>query len=186
MSVSKIEVLSSNLSAPVYFSPPKATKKDVISSPLTSLFLTRKASRIGMAVVLKTAALFTRIEVRVFCFPSIFLRLCSSTELERKFTNLEVVSSNLTKVFLFRVRLIGRTHCFGQWKIGSNPLPEVSFFLTGCSADGYTGFFWKEVFAGSNPATQIFFLRRRSPIGRGDCLRNKRLWVRISPSAIGF
>lgn len=57
ISVSKTKVLSSNLSAPVNFSPPKAAKKDVISSPLTSLFLTRKASQIGMAAVLKTAAL---------------------------------------------------------------------------------------------------------------------------------
>lgn len=28
------------------------------------------------------------------------------------------------------------------------------FFISGCSTDGYMGLPWKQVFAGSNPATQ--------------------------------
>ena len=56
----------------------------------------------------------------------------------------------------FRVRLTDRTHDFDSWNIGLNPLPEAKSF-SGCSADDYTGFFWKEVFAGLNPATQTNF-----------------------------
>src|SRR5215204_6809478 len=68
--------------------------------------------------------------------------------------------------------------------------------FSGCSADGYTGLFWKQVFAGSNPATQTNFLKsrisnlrfpcRRGLKGKGAGLRNQFMRVRISPSVLTF
>lgn len=64
-------------------------------------------------------------------------------------------------------RLTGRTRDSGSRNKGSNPFPKANFnwdfrfwiiikFL-GCSADGYTGLPWKQVFAGSNPAALTNF-----------------------------
>lgn len=129
---------------------------------LTFLFFTEgKPNRYGSSP--ENCRALSRIQVRVLCLPPNF-RLCSSTELERRITNPEVVSSNLTRASkLFRVRPTGRTLDFESGNRGSNPLPEARFYFSGRSADGYTGLFWKQVFAGSNPAAQTkFYFCRRS------------------------
>lgn len=106
-------------------------------------------------------------EVRILSFPP-FLRLRSSTELERKNSNLEVAGSNPAEVTkLFRGSPIGRTLDFESRNRGSNPFPEANFIFSGRSADGYTGMFWKHVFASSNLAAQTkFSLCRRSQMAK--------------------
>ena len=89
---------------------------------------------------------------------------------------------------LFRGRLTGRTSGSEPGNMGSTPIPEAKILncgraypLSGRSTDGYMGLFWKQVFAGSNPAARTKFSFACSPIGRGAGLRNRRLRVRISP-----
>ena len=87
------------------------------------------------------------------------LRLRSSMDLERKITNLEVARSSRAgafSFFLFRSRPTGRTPDFESGNRGSNPFSEARF-ISGRSADDYTGLFWKQVFAGLNPAAQTNF-----------------------------
>ena len=97
--------------------------------------------------------------VRVLHLPPIFTWLRSSTESERKNTNLEVAGSNPAEVAKsFRGRPTGRTLDFESRNKGSNPFPEAnSFSISGRSADDYTGLPWEQVFAGSNPAAQTNF-----------------------------
>ena len=80
-------------------------------------------------------------------------------ESEHLATNEEVVGSSPSVFtnFIFRGRLIGRTAGSEPVNTGSNPFPEANYF-PGRSTGGYMGLFWKQVFAGSNPAarTNIF------------------------------
>ena len=96
---------------------------------------------------------------------------------------------------LFRVRPTGRTLDFGSRNRGSNPLPEAAF--SACSLVVLRRLFWEQDDGSSNLSTQTNFhlkfqiwnlrlSRRRSPTGRGACLRNKLMWVRISPSVLTF
>ena len=71
----------------------------------------------------------------------------------------------------FRGRLIGRTTGSEPVDRGSNPFPEANVLFadrmsadlfSGRSTDGYMGLFWKQVFAGSNPAARTIS-RARSP-----------------------
>lgn len=105
--------------------------------------------------------------------PSIFFGFVAQPDRERKNSNLEVAGSNPAEAIsipdclrrvksqIFRVRPTGRTLDFGSRNRGSNPLPEAIF--SGCSADGYTGLPWEQVFAGSNPATRIIFISDFNP-----------------------
>lgn len=52
----------------------------------------------------------------------------------------------------FRGRLTGRTAGSEPVDKGSNPFPEANSQISERSTDGYMGLFWKQVFAGSNPA----------------------------------
>jgi hypothetical protein len=64
---------------------------------------------------------------------------------------------------------------------GSNPSPEATHFEHVVQRGGE----WpppERQAAGSSPAAFITFTRRRSPMARGACLRNKRLGVRVPPS----
>jgi hypothetical protein len=88
-SVSKTEVFSSNLNAPANFI---RARQNAIANLTPHIFSSRKASQIGMAAVLKTAAR-KRIRVRVLCLPPNF-RGRSSTELEQFTTNEQVGGSN--------------------------------------------------------------------------------------------
>lgn len=140
-----------------------------------------------------------------------FSRRRSSTESEHRATNAKVAGSspavftNFNQTILrparavsqppaadrqlsFRGRLTGRTSGSEPGNMGSTPIPEAKILyrgpaypLSGRSTDGYMGLFWKQVFAGSNPAARTKFSFACSPIGRGAGLRNRRLRVRISP-----
>ena len=86
-----------------------------------------------------------------------FFGFVAQLESERKNSTLEVAGSNPAEVFsnyFGFVQLAGRLTLDQEIEVRIlDPKPVFS----GCSADGYTGFFWKEVFAGSNPATQTNF-----------------------------
>ena len=92
----------------------------------------RKASQIGLATVLKTAAKFFAYRFESYVFRQFFTRLRSSTESERKNTNLEVAGSNPAEVAIFsnsfRGRPTGRTLDFESRNKGSNPFPEAKLF----------------------------------------------------------
>jgi hypothetical protein len=56
---------------------------------------------------------------------------------------------------LVRVQPISKGNCSSVGRATYKTLFTFCLlFLTGCSADGYTGVFWVHVLAGSNPATQ--------------------------------
>lgn len=62
-------------------------------------------------------------------------------------------SSNLSRCTNpIRDRLTGRTAGFGPANRGSNPRPGAKTKNTRVFRRGYTSLFWKQVFAGSNPA----------------------------------
>lgn len=75
--------------------------------------------------------------------------------------------------------------CHGR-ETGSSPVCSA-FFLTGCSADGYTGVFWIHVFGSSNLSTQTIIKCRREEILRkynGSKVAkfrrlSKRSWAKI-------
>lgn len=97
---------------------------------LTShIFLSRKISLIGKAVVLKTIAQQVACGARVLHLPPNFTWLRSSTESERENTNLEVAGSNPAEAAKsFRGRPTGRTLDFESRNKGSNPFPEAKCF----------------------------------------------------------
>jgi hypothetical protein len=119
---------------------------------------------------------------------------------------------------LFRGRLTGRTLGFEPGNKGSSPFSEANFKFQISDSRSKNqgvrrwqyGLFWKQVFAGSNPAALTMTISRRrssmeserpsskrkaagsSPaagkfhvrvaqLGRGACLRNKLMKVRILP-----
>ncbi len=90
-----------------------------------------------------------RLKVRIL--PSPFFRLRSSTESEHKSSKLEVAGSNPAEAFSYRSRLMAGRIALNDEISGSNPFSGV-ILTTKRSADGYTDLFWKQVFAGSNPA----------------------------------
>ena len=112
-----------------------------------------------MAVVQKTIAHRVACGARVLHLPpNFFIWLRSSTESERKNTNLEVAGSNPAEAAnQFRGRQTGRTLEFESRNKGSNHFPEAKLFTSGRSADDYTGWTWNPVFAGLNPAAQTNF-----------------------------
>lgn len=75
---------------------------------------------------------------------------------ERRSSKPDVASSSLAEAANFiSGSSNGRTADFESVDRGSTPLPEANFLqFSGRSADDYTGLFWKQVFAGLNPAAQ--------------------------------
>ena len=121
-------------------------------------------------------------EVQILSFPPFFFGFVAQPESERKNSTLEVAGSNpaealfqsriwrlrsckFRRLSIFRVRLTaGRIALNDETEVRILH-PKPILFISGCSADGYTGLFWKQVFAGSNPATQTNFTEGRSTDG---------------------